>query len=84
MILNKRKLFSAVLAITAVLTLASCGKKEETAPPSLGKDAPKTTEPLKVGFIYVGPVGMQGGHLLTTMVVSILKLSLVTKLKLRL
>jgi basic membrane protein A len=60
MILNKRKLFSAVLAITAVLTLASCGKKEETAPPSLGKDAPKTTEPLKVGFIYVGPVGDAG------------------------
>ena len=60
MIFTKRKLMHTALAAITAITLASCGKKEETAPPSLGKDAPKTTEPLKVGFIYVGPVGDAG------------------------
>ncbi len=60
MIFTKRKLMHTALAAITAITLASCGKKEETAPSSLGKDAPKTTEPLKVGFIYVGPVGDAG------------------------
>lgn len=60
MIFTKRKLMHTALAAITAITLASCGKKEETKPPSKGEDAPKTTEPLKVGFIYVGPVGDAG------------------------
>ena len=55
--LTKRKLVHTTLAVTMALALASCGKKEEPAP----KPAePVKTEQLKVGFIYVGPVGDAG------------------------
>ena len=56
MTINKRKLMHTALAAITAITLASCGKKEETKP----AEAPKATEPLKVGFIYVGPVGDAG------------------------
>ena len=52
----------AVFALSASTFMISCGKKEE--PKELPKEAPKAEapkpEPLKVGFIYVGPVGDAG------------------------
>jgi simple sugar transport system substrate-binding protein len=50
----KRKLLQVSVAALAALTLASCSKKEEAAAPA------KSADPLKVGFIYVGPVGDAG------------------------
>jgi basic membrane protein A len=55
--LTKRKLVHTTLAVTLALALASCGKKEEPAPKAA---EPVKTEQLKVGFIYVGPVGDAG------------------------
>ena len=61
--LNKRSLFklAALAAIAGAAVLSGCGKKEEApAPaPTAAAPAPKP-EPLKVGFIYVGPVGDAG------------------------
>lgn len=62
--LNKRSLFklAAVSALT-VTALAACGKKEEAAPAPAAApaaEAPAATEPLKVAFAYVGPVGDGG------------------------
>ena len=57
MLLTKRKLVHTTLAVTLALTLAACGKKEEPAPKAV---EPAKTEQLKVGFIYVGPVGDAG------------------------
>ena len=57
MLLTKRKLVHTTLAVTLALTLAACGKKEEPAPKAA---EPAKTEQLKVGFIYVGPVGDAG------------------------
>jgi len=52
----------AVFAFSAGTLMVSCGKKEE--PKEAAKEAPKAEapkpEPLKVGFIYVGPVGDAG------------------------
>jgi basic membrane protein A and related proteins len=65
---NKRALFklAAVSAIVASAALAGCGKKEEpkkaeapAAPAAAPAPAPKA-DPLKVGFVYVGPVGDAG------------------------
>jgi len=56
MLLTKRKLAHTALAAAIVVTLASCGKKEEPAK----APEPVKTEALKVGFIYVGPVGDAG------------------------
>ena len=63
--ISRRK--SLVVAISlAVLNLAACGKKEEAKPevaaaPASAAAAPASAaEPLKVGFIYVGPVGDAG------------------------
>jgi simple sugar transport system substrate-binding protein len=55
--LTKRKLVHTTLAVTMALALASCGKKEEPAPKAA---EPVKAEQLKVGFIYVGPVGDAG------------------------
>jgi len=57
MFLTKRKLVHTALAAAAALTLASCGKKEEPAPKA---PEPAKVEALKIGFIYVGPVGDAG------------------------
>ena len=56
MLLTKRKLVHTALAAAVALTLAGCGKKEEPAK----TPEPVKTEALKVGFIYVGPVGDAG------------------------
>lgn len=61
--LNKRSLIKlAALTAVASAALIGCGKKEEPAPaPEAAPvaEAPKT-EPLKVAFAYVGPVGDGG------------------------
>jgi basic membrane protein A and related proteins len=57
MFLTKRKLVHTALAAAVALTLAGCGKKEEPAPKA---PEPTKVEALKVGFIYVGPVGDAG------------------------
>jgi basic membrane protein A len=56
-----------VLLATAVMVLASaCGKQEPPAPPKAQIPAetkvepPKKAEPLKVGFVYVSPIGDAG------------------------
>lgn len=52
----KRQLLTASLAVITAVALAACTKKEEAKP----AEAPKAAEQLKVGFIYVGPVGDAG------------------------
>ncbi|GAA0840632.1 BMP family ABC transporter substrate-binding protein [Cupriavidus pauculus] len=63
MIVSRRTTLAA-LAATAVLALAGCGKKEaekpaETAAPA-SAPAAAANEPLKVAFVYIGPVGDAG------------------------
>ena len=63
MIVSRRTTLAA-LAATAVLALAGCGKKEadkpaETAGPA-SAPAAAASEPLKVAFVYIGPVGDAG------------------------
>ena len=64
--ITKRSLLrtTAWATLAAAAALAGCGKKEEAAPapapaPAPVAEAPKA-EPLKIGFIYVGPVGDAG------------------------
>ena len=60
---HKRSLMklAAVAAVASAAMLAGCSKKEEPAPAPAAApaEAPKP-EPLKVGFIYIGPVGDAG------------------------
>lgn len=55
-----------LLALSAVTlaTLSACGKKEEQAPaqpsPAAAQDVPGASGPLKIGFIYVSPIGDGG------------------------
>jgi len=57
--MNKRKIIHTALATAVALALASCsGKKEEPVPAKAAESA--KAEQLKVGFIYVGPVGDAG------------------------
>lgn len=60
---HKRSLMklAAVAAVAGAAALAGCSKKEEPAPAPAAApaEAPKP-EPLKVGFIYIGPVGDAG------------------------
>lgn len=63
MIVSRRTTLAA-LAATAVLALAGCGKKEadkpaESAGPA-SAPAAAASEPLKVAFVYIGPVGDAG------------------------
>ena len=61
--LNKRSLFklAALAAVAGAAVLSGCGKKEEAPAPAPAAAAPAPKpEPLKVGFIYVGPVGDAG------------------------
>ncbi len=56
--MNKRNILHTALAAAVALTLAGCSdKKEESAPKT---PEPVKAETLKVGFIYVGPVGDAG------------------------
>ncbi len=57
MLLTKRKLVHTTLAVTLALAIAGCSKKEE---PASKAAEPVKAEQLKVGFIYVGPVGDAG------------------------
>jgi basic membrane protein A len=63
MSLSKRTLLAAA-AVTTLAALVGCGKKEEAAPAAgasaaASAAAPKA-EPLKIAFVYVGPVGDGG------------------------
>ena len=57
--------FAAMSVILSAAALAGCGKKETPPPAAQAPAAPApaaapASEPLKVGFIYVGPVGDAG------------------------
>jgi simple sugar transport system substrate-binding protein len=62
---RRRLLGWAPLSLIAALALNACGKKEETPPAAAAPEAaasaaaPKA-DPLKVAFIYLGPVGDAG------------------------
>ena len=62
--LNKRSLLHVAALSAVVAALAGCGKKEEAPPapaPTAAAPAPAAkTEPLKIAFAYVGPVGDGG------------------------
>ncbi|MFM1989134.1 MAG: hypothetical protein RJA99_2091 [Pseudomonadota bacterium] len=65
--LERRSLMkhAALSAVVVAAALAGCGKKEEPKPAAAPAPAPAAApapapEPLKVGFIYVGPVGDAG------------------------
>ncbi|MFC5473850.1 BMP family ABC transporter substrate-binding protein [Paraherbaspirillum soli] len=63
MIISRRASLAALMAL-ATVALIGCGKKEtpqsaETAAPASAA-APATAEPLKVAFVYIGPVGDAG------------------------
>lgn len=50
-----------IAAAAAALLAAACGKQEAPAPKAEArKEEPKKAEPLKVGFVYVSPVGDAG------------------------
>lgn len=58
-----RRASMAILATLAAATLIGCGKKEEPAPPAAAAPAaaaPAAADPLKVAFVYIGPVGDAG------------------------
>ncbi len=62
--LHKRTVLKMVaLSAITIATLAACGKKEEAAPAPAAApaaDAAAKSEPLKVGFVYVSPIGDGG------------------------
>ena len=63
--LSKRLLLqlAALATVSGAALLAGCGKKEEAAPAAAAPAASAAVakaEPLKLGFIYVGPVGDAG------------------------
>jgi len=59
-----RRASLAMLTALAAATLIGCGKKDETPPPAASAPAaaaaPAKAEPLKVAFVYIGPVGDAG------------------------
>jgi basic membrane protein A len=59
-----RRASIAMLATLAAASLIGCGKKEEpapaAAPAAAAAPAPVKVEPLKVAFVYIGPVGDAG------------------------
>jgi len=65
--LNKRSALRLAALAAAAATLVACGKKEEPAPSAAAPApapavaaAPAKADPLKVAFVYVGPVGDGG------------------------
>ncbi|MEC5214087.1 basic membrane protein A [Polaromonas sp. CG_9.5] len=63
--LKKRSLLKlAAVSAVAAAALMGCGKKEEAAPAPAAAPAaaaPAKAEPLKVAFVYIGPIG-DGGY----------------------
>jgi basic membrane protein A len=62
---SKRRLMqlAALSTVSLAALMAGCGKKEEPPAPAAAAPAsapPPKPEPLKIGFIYVGPVGDAG------------------------
>ena len=62
---SKRRLMqlAALSTLSVAALMAGCGKKEEPPAPAAAAPAsapPPAPEPLKIGFIYVGPVGDAG------------------------
>jgi basic membrane protein A and related proteins len=62
---SKRRLMqlAALSTLSLAALMAGCGKKEEPPAPAAAAPAaapPPAAEPLKIGFIYVGPVGDAG------------------------
>ncbi|PFH09954.1 simple sugar transport system substrate-binding protein [Collimonas sp. PA-H2] len=58
-----RRASLAMLAALTAATLIGCGKKEDAAAPAAAPasaPAPAKAEPLKVAFVYIGPVGDAG------------------------
>ncbi|MDB5766266.1 MAG: ABC-type transporter, periplasmic component [Collimonas fungivorans] len=59
-----RRASLAMLTALAAATLIGCGKKDETPAPAASATAPAAApakaEPLKVAFVYIGPVGDAG------------------------
>lgn len=59
-----RRASLAMLTALAAATLIGCGKKDETPAPAASAPAaaaaPAKAEPLKVAFVYIGPVGDAG------------------------
>ncbi|GAB4465695.1 MAG: BMP family ABC transporter substrate-binding protein [Burkholderiaceae bacterium] len=53
--------FRLIAAAATALLAAACGRQEPPAPkPEARKEEAKKVEPLKVGFVYVSPVGEAG------------------------
>ena len=63
---DKRSLLKLAALAAAASALVACGKKDEPAPVTAAPaaeasaTAPAKPEPLKIGFVYVGPVGDGG------------------------
>ena len=63
---DKRSLLKLAALAAAASALVACGKKDEPAPVTAAPAAeasaaaPAKPEPLKIGFVYVGPVGDGG------------------------
>ena len=61
-VLSKRLLlkWASLATVAGASLLAGCGKKEEAAPAAAPAASVAKAEPLKIGFVYVGPVGDAG------------------------
>ena len=59
---SKRSLLAAGVSAALIAALVGCSKKEEPQPPAppVAAPAPAKAAPLKVAFVYVGPVGDGG------------------------
>ena len=55
-----RRASIVMLMAFAAAALIACGKKDEPAAPAAAVSAPAKAEPLKVAFVYVGPIGDAG------------------------
>jgi simple sugar transport system substrate-binding protein len=58
--MKNRSLLSTLLAAVAALGLAACSEEKKPATAPAPAPAPQKPEPLKIGFVYVGPVGDAG------------------------
>ena len=59
--LQKRWLLKTAAMTAMAAALVACGKKEEVAPAAAPvAEAPAKSEPLKIAFMYVSPIGDGG------------------------